>query len=76
MNAPDEPQDERPDDVSDEDREPVAEAPATWENVVVAKAKEALGRVVRDDELVEQGEDQEGAAREVREEWREEKHTD
>ena len=70
MNAPDEPQDE----LSDDDREPVAEAPATWENVVMGKAKEALGHVVRDDELVEQGEEQEGAAREVREEWREEKH--
>ena len=50
----------------------VPEASATWENVVVGKAKEALGRVVGDDELTEEGQEQEDVAHEVREEYREE----
>lgn len=50
----------------------VPEAPATWENVVVGKAKEALGRVVGDDELTEEGQEQEDIAHEVREEYQEE----
>ena len=51
----------------------VPEAPATWENVVVGKAKEALGHIVGDDELTEEGQEQEDVAREVREEYREER---
>jgi uncharacterized protein YjbJ (UPF0337 family) len=51
----------------------VPEAPATWENVVVGKAKEVLGRVVGDEELTEEGQEQEEVAHEVREEYREEK---
>lgn len=47
------------------------EAPATWENVVVGKAKEAVGHVLRDEELVEEGEEQEEIAHEVREEFHE-----
>ena len=47
------------------------ERPATWENVVVAKAKEALGRVIGDQELAGEGEEQEDAAHEVREEYTE-----
>ncbi len=54
----------------------VPESPATWENVVVGKAKEALGHLTGDKELVEEGEDQEGVAREVREEYREERAED
>ncbi|MBE7190594.1 hypothetical protein [Jatrophihabitans endophyticus] len=49
------------------------ERPATWENVVVGKAKEALGHVVRDPELVAEGEEQEDAAHEVREEFTEQR---
>ena len=41
---------------------------ATWENVVVGKAKQVAGRVFRDDELEEEGEEQEEIAHEVREE--------
>lgn len=50
----------------------VPESPATWENVVVGKAKEALGRVTGDEALAEEGEEQEQIAHEVREEYREE----
>ena len=57
--------------MADTDNE-VPEAPATWENVVVGKAKEALGHIVGDDELTEEGQEQEDVAREVREEYREE----
>lgn len=46
--------------------------PATWENVVVGKAKEVLGHVLHDKELIEDGEEQEEAAHELREEYREE----
>lgn len=45
------------------------EAPATWENVVVGKVKEAAGRVMNDDDLVEEGKEQEQAAHEVRDEY-------
>jgi uncharacterized protein YjbJ (UPF0337 family) len=48
------------------------DSPATWENVVVGKAKEALGHVLRDPELIEEGEEQEEVAHEVREEFEEE----
>ncbi|HEX2902445.1 MAG TPA: hypothetical protein VHO01_03230 [Jatrophihabitans sp.] len=50
----------------------VPESPATWENVAVGKAKEALGKLTGDEELVEEGEEQEDIAREVRSEYREE----
>jgi uncharacterized protein YjbJ (UPF0337 family) len=46
-----------------------AEKPATWENIVVGKAKEAVGRVIGDEELVTEGEDQEEVAHEVRSEF-------
>ncbi len=42
--------------------------PATWENVVVGKAKKLVGEVLRDDELVEEGEEQEEIAHEVHDE--------
>lgn len=45
------------------------ESPATWENMVVGKAKEALGRVVGDEELAEQGEEQAEIAVQVRDEY-------
>lgn len=48
--------------------EPI-ESPATWENVVVGKAKEFLGRATGDDELAEEGEEQAEIAHEVREEF-------
>jgi uncharacterized protein YjbJ (UPF0337 family) len=53
----------------------VPESPATWENVVVGKAKELAGHVLRNEELVEEGEEQAGIAHEVREEF-EEEHED
>jgi uncharacterized protein YjbJ (UPF0337 family) len=61
------PEDEVPEDE-------VPESPATWENLVVGEAKEAVGHVIRDDDLVEDGEDQVEVAHEVREEYREEHH--
>jgi uncharacterized protein YjbJ (UPF0337 family) len=44
------------------------ESPATWENVVVGKAKEVVGHAIGDEDLAEEGDDQEEIAREVREE--------
>jgi hypothetical protein len=52
--------------------EPVPEHPATWENVVVGEVKKLAGEAIRDKDLAEQGEEQVEAAREVREEFREE----
>jgi uncharacterized protein YjbJ (UPF0337 family) len=57
--------------MEDRDDEPI-EAPATWENVVVGKAKEVAGHALGDEELVQEGEDQEEIAHEVREEYDEE----
>ncbi|MDT4922722.1 MAG: hypothetical protein QOG01_435 [Pseudonocardiales bacterium] len=57
--------------MEDRDDEPT-ESPATWENVVVGKAKEAVGHAIGDEEMTEEGEDQEDIAHEVREEFREE----
>jgi uncharacterized protein YjbJ (UPF0337 family) len=51
----------------------VPESPATWENVVVGKAIEMVGRVTGNREMTEDGEDQEEAAHEVRDEFDEEK---
>ncbi|MCW2497829.1 hypothetical protein [Jatrophihabitans sp.] len=48
------------------------ESPATWENVVVGKVKEAAGHALGDRELIEEGEEQEEIAHEVREEFDEE----
>jgi uncharacterized protein YjbJ (UPF0337 family) len=48
------------------------ERPATWENVVVGEAKEALGRAIGNDELAEEGEEQAEIAHEVRDEYDEE----
>ena len=45
------------------------EKPATWENIVVGKAKEVLGRAIGDEELTTEGEDQEEVAHEVRAEF-------
>lgn len=42
--------------------------PATWENVVVGKAKEVIGRAIGDEDLEEEGEDQQEVAHEVRDE--------
>jgi uncharacterized protein YjbJ (UPF0337 family) len=53
------------------DDEPI-ESPATWENVVVGKAKEFVGHAMRNEELTEEGEEQEEVAHEVREEYKEE----
>lgn len=44
------------------------EDPATWENVVVGKAKQVLGRAIGDEQLEEEGEEQEEIAHEVSEE--------
>jgi uncharacterized protein YjbJ (UPF0337 family) len=48
------------------------ERPATWENLVVGKAKELLGLAVGDQDLAEEGEAQEEVAHEVHEEFDEE----
>jgi len=45
--------------------EPVEPHPATWENVVVGKAKKLVGKVLGDEELAEEGEEQEEIAHEV-----------
>jgi uncharacterized protein YjbJ (UPF0337 family) len=52
------------------------ESPATWENVVVGKAKEALGHALGDEELTEEGEEQEEIAHEVRDEVKKDQPTD
>jgi uncharacterized protein YjbJ (UPF0337 family) len=41
---------------------------ATWENVVVGKAKEVIGHVLHDEDLEEEGEEQREIAQEVRDE--------
>jgi uncharacterized protein YjbJ (UPF0337 family) len=45
------------------------ESPATWENVVVGKAKEFVGHLVGNQELADAGEDQADVAHEVRDEY-------
>lgn len=59
--------------MSDTERDPVPEAPATWENVVVGKAEELLGRAVNDEQMEEEGEERSKIAHEVREEYHEER---
>lgn len=51
------------------------EKPATWENIVVGKAKEAIGRAIGDEELAAGGEEQEKVAHQVRSEFRNEHQT-
>jgi uncharacterized protein YjbJ (UPF0337 family) len=41
---------------------------ATWENVVVGKAKQVVGHVLREKELEEEGDEQEEIAHEVHDE--------
>lgn len=58
--------------MGDQDDEPEAEpieAPATWENIATGKIKEVVGHLLHDKELIEEGEEQEEAAHEVREEY-------
>ncbi len=50
----------------EETDEEVPDAPATWENVAVGKAKEVVGHLVGDTSLTEDGEEQEEIAHEVR----------
>jgi uncharacterized protein YjbJ (UPF0337 family) len=57
--------------MGDRDDEPT-ESPATWENVVVGKAKEVVGHAFGDEELTEEGEDQERIAHEVSDDFKEE----
>jgi uncharacterized protein YjbJ (UPF0337 family) len=57
--------------MGDDADEPI-ESPATWENIVVGKAKEVVGHAIGDEELAQEGEDQEEIAHEVREEFKEE----
>lgn len=59
--------------MSDQDAE-VPESPATWENVVVGKAKEVAGRLTGDDDLAEEGEEQAEIAHEVRQGYEDEHH--
>ena len=46
------------------------QAPATWENVVVGKAKQVIGKVTGDDALAAEGEDQEVIAEQIADESR------
>jgi uncharacterized protein YjbJ (UPF0337 family) len=50
----------------------VPESPSTWENVVTGEAKKVVGRLVGDEELAEEGDEQIEIARKVREEFRDE----
>jgi uncharacterized protein YjbJ (UPF0337 family) len=56
--------------MTDHEDEPT-DSPATWENVVVGKAKEFVGRALGDEELAEEGDEQAEIAHEVREEYEE-----
>jgi uncharacterized protein YjbJ (UPF0337 family) len=58
--------------VTEPEADEVTESPATWENVVVGEVKEALGHILRNEDLVEEGKEQVETAHEVREEYREE----
>jgi uncharacterized protein YjbJ (UPF0337 family) len=51
-----------------EDEAPETEHRATWENVVVGRAKKLLGEALGDHELAEEGEEQEEIAHEVHDE--------
>jgi uncharacterized protein YjbJ (UPF0337 family) len=53
--------------MADVNEEPT-DHPATWENVVVGKVKHAVGRVLGDKDLAEEGEEQEEIAHEVHDE--------
>lgn len=53
----------------------VPESPATWENVAVGKAKEIVGHAIGNAEMVDEGEEQEEIAHEVRDEYRHEHHS-
>jgi uncharacterized protein YjbJ (UPF0337 family) len=54
--------------MGDDDGEPT-ESPATWENLIVGKAKEFLGHVTGDEKLTEEGEEQVEIAHEVHDEF-------
>ena len=58
--------------MADAANEPVEESPATWENVLVGKVKEAIGHAAHNEKLTEEGEEQEEIAHDVREEYSEE----
>ena len=60
----------------DDDRDEVPERPATWENVVVGKAKEFVGKITGEHDLAEEGEEQEEIAHEVHQEFEEEHRAD
>ena len=47
----------------------VPESPATWENVVVGKATELVGRALHDKDIVEEGDEQTEIAHEIRERY-------
>jgi hypothetical protein len=57
--------------MSGSENDAVPESPATWENVVVGRTEELLGKVTRDDELSEEGEERAEIAHEVRAEFHE-----
>jgi len=56
-----------------DDEPEIEDAPATWENVVEGEVEKLVGEVIRDKHLVEEGEDRIDTAREVREEYREQR---
>jgi uncharacterized protein YjbJ (UPF0337 family) len=58
--------------MSGSENDAVPESPATWENVVVGKTEELLGKVTHNDELSEEGEERAEIAHEVHEEFDEE----
>ena len=57
-------------DLEDEQPHEPAERPSTWENVVVGKAKKLAGELLRADDLVDEGEEQEEIAHELHDEAR------
>lgn len=51
----------------------VPESPATWENVLVGEMKEAVGHIMDNHDLAEEGEAQKNAAYELRKKWTDER---
>jgi uncharacterized protein YjbJ (UPF0337 family) len=58
--------------MGNESEDAVPQPPATWENLVVGEAKEVAGRMLKNEELAEAGEEQKEIAHEVHEEYKDE----
>ena len=72
MTSDKDPADQDPVDEDPANKDEVPDSPATWENVVVGEVKEAIGRVLHNDALEDEGKEQAEIAHEVREEYEEE----